>query len=111
MKRPGLFLRRASWLLAWGGSLAVSYLLGSQGGAHAAREEAGRMAAAKGTSVEGGPLSGKPSSALQGAGNGEKSGQSVQDGKGQTLAKTVDFKAKALAIEAMPPGPQRKEAW
>ncbi|HEX2750172.1 MAG TPA: hypothetical protein VHM91_19350 [Verrucomicrobiales bacterium] len=109
MKRPVL-IRRSALFLGWGGSLVLAYYLGSAGGQAAARSEGNRARGIANAAGSGGPLSGKPVVAGQaGSAPGDKAG--TADAGGKTTSRTVDYQAKMLDIEAMPPGPQRKEAY
>jgi hypothetical protein len=110
MKRPVL-IRRSALFLGWGGSLVLAYYLGSAGGQAAARSEGNRARGIANAAGSGGPLSGKPVVAGQAdSAPGDKAGGTAEAG-GKTTSRTVDYQAKMLDIEAMPPGPQRKEAY
>ncbi|HWB03674.1 MAG TPA: hypothetical protein VG796_11670 [Verrucomicrobiales bacterium] len=112
MKRPAVWIRRIALLLAWGGSVAAAYYIGTEGRAESSAGETARTPGSRGPLTgAGGPLSGKPGSVPEGEnGNAGLPGKGGKDAHG-VASRTVDFKAKVLDIEAMPPGPQRKQAW
>ena len=89
----------------------MAYYLGSDGSRAASDRESGRAAGTKGSLASGdGPLTGKPGGITAAGATADKAALKGEE-TGRASTRSVDFKAKMADVEAMPPGPGRKEAY
>ncbi len=110
MKKSALF-RRAPWLLAWGGSLALAYCLGSAGGEAAARHTLSQTAGKRNpVGASGGPLAGKHTPGAKVAGTAGDSPDSAGREESRE-AKIANFRAMLTDVATLPPGPLRKQRY
>ena len=113
MKKRSFPIRRAAWLAAWAGSLAVAYYLGRDAGGGGSFEESRRSALQRiaSSSSEGRPLSKRSGSAAPTAAIKGADGEIAEGLAGSDAARATDFAERFAGVQSMPPGVARNEAY